>query len=319
MLRRYSLTMSNETTGEPTNPEHKKLKYLPTRLAIHVIRFIGRRDHNTLLTIGRVLGFCAFHLAGRRRKVAATNIKLCFPELTAIEQKQLLRQTIFENVMGLIETARAWVGDLEDIQRRVIVEGEEHLHEAIAQGRGVLLVGAHYTTLDLGAAMMRMIAPMVVGYTPNKNPVFDQFMRDGRRRLSENAIDRNNMRGLVKVLKKGGVLWYAPDQDYGKDHSVFAPFFDVPAASVRMTPKLATLNNSAVVITSTHREPDDQHYRIRFSPIVENYPTGDDVADAARINSLLETEIRRSPAQYMWVHRRFKTTPEGQTSRYAES
>ena len=86
-----------------------------------------------------------------------------------------------------------------------------------------------------------------------------------------------------------------------------------------MTPKLATLNNSAVVITSTHREPDDQHYRIRFSPIVENYPTGDDVADAARINSLLETEIRRSPAQYMWVHRRFKTTPEGQTSRYAES
>lgn len=299
---------------EPLSFSHPR--FWPTWLLIFFLRFLANRRQSTLIKAGRLFGKIGHRLAKRRRHITERNIALCFPELSEDEQAELVKQTMIDNVIGMLETVWAWYGDTSDMEQRLTIEGAENLKSALTLGRGVLLVGAHYTTLDLGGVMIKPVSPLSVIYARNKNPLLDKFIYDGRMRTLARAIDRYDMRAMVRSLRKGEVLWYSPDQDYGASRSVFAPFFGIQAASIKMTPKLATFNDSPVVIVSNHREPDDIHYRLRFSPALENYPSGDDVADATRINEALEKEIRRCPSQYMWVHRRFKTRPEGEDSVY---
>lgn len=298
-------------------PTFRHPKYWPTWCLIWLLKSLARLPHARLIKLGYVFGGAAFHLATRRRRIAEKNIELCFPELGPAERADLVRQTINNNVIGLFETIWAGYGDTSSMHERLTIEGAENLENALALGRGVLLVGAHYTTLDLGSLMTRPVAPVTAIYAPNKNPLMDKFIYEGRKPNLEGVIDRRDMRAMVRALKKGSVVWYSPDQDYGAAHSVFAPFFGINAASVKMTAKLAAFNNSPIVILSHHREPDDEHYRVRFRPALENYPTGDEFEDAKTINEALEREIRLAPSQYMWVHRRFKSQPEGTPSPYS--
>lgn len=300
----------------PENQTFSHPKYWPTWCLIGLMKFLARRKHSTLIKLGYFLGKVLYRLASRRRRITEKNIELCFPELSESDRVEMVKQTMIDNMVGLFETIWAWYGDTSDMQDRLIIEGAENLKKAISHGKGVLLVGAHYTTLDLGGVMIKPVAPLSVIYARNKNPLLDRFIYQGRLRNLTRAIDRTDMRGMIRSIKKGEVLWYSPDQDYGAAHSVFAPFFGIEAASVKMTAKLAAFNDSPVVVVSNHRELDDQHYRIRFRPALENYPTGNEVEDAKIINQAIENEIRLCPSQYMWVHRRFKTRPEGEASFY---
>ena len=180
----------------------------------------------------------------------------------------------------------------------------------------MFLVGAHYSTLDMGGMLVTAVSGMDAIYKPHSNPLIDQVMKKSRERYCGKVVDRKNMREVVKSFKQGSVFWYAPDQDYGRDVSVFAPFFGVNAATIKYTAKLAKINNSPVVILGHHRKSDDSGYVVSFSKALEGYPSGDDVADATRINQAIEREIRKYPEQYMWVHRRFKTRPEGEAGFY---
>ena len=291
-------------------------KYWGTWVGLGLLRVLGRLSLKNQVRAGTFIGHLGYWLVARRRKITEVNIRLCFPELDAKEQKQLAKDCVIQNAIGLIETARAWFADPATIDAEMEVDGFEHVQEALAKGKGVLVIGGHYSTLDIGCLITSRLLDEFYGmYRPQKNALMDKTMRESRLRLGK-IIDRRDMRNIVRALKGGKFVWYAPDQDYGQDVSVFAPFFGVPAATIKTTTKLAQINDSPVLIVSYHRKKDNSGYIMHFSPELKDFPSGDEVADATRINQELEKEIRKCPAQYMWVHRRFKTRPPGEPGFY---
>lgn len=268
------------------------------------------------MAIGKGLGLLAWRFAKRRRHITETNIALCFPEKSPEQQRQLVKDTFIANGIGLIETATGWCRDSEPLRHRVTYIGEEHIARAEARGKGVIIVGIHFSTLDLGGALHSLFFSADVVYRPHNNPLFERFMTRARRRIFGQAIDRHDLRGVVRQLKAGRMVWYSPDQDFGRDVSVFAPLFGQPAASIRLTAKLARMTGAPVVPMMFHRNPDNATYTIESLPALEGFPSNDEVADATRINQFIELAIRKHPEQYLWLHRRFKTRPEGEPGVY---
>jgi Kdo2-lipid IVA lauroyltransferase/acyltransferase len=260
--------------------------------------------------IGNVLGRLTHMLARERRYITTTNIRLCFPELGPEAQQQLVKRCFIENGIGLIETTTGWMRPAQHFQNLVIFSGHEHLEAALAQGRGVLLIGAHYTTLDFSANLMGLSYPFAVTYRAHRNPLFDAFMLRGRLRNCNGVFDRNDIRGAFRHLKQGKILWYAPDQDYGPEQAVYAPFFGRQAATITAGSRFAAFNKSPVVMVRHHRLTDKKRYVLEYSPVTP-FPSGDDIADATLVNGMLEQSIRMDPAQYLWMHKRFKTQPHG--------
>ncbi len=205
----------------------------------------------------------------------------------------------------------SWFRNPEDFRNRVVIRGLENLRLAKAEGRGVLLVCAHFTTLEFAGALLSLYEKMDVTYRRHKNPLFEAVMTNSRRRFYPAVIERENVRETFRCLKQGHIVWYAPDQDYGPRHSVFVPFFGVEAASITATARFARYNDSAVIFFSHFRLDDNSGYQLEFSPPLENYPGDDDKANATRINEIIEQAIRRHPDQYLWLHKRFKTQAAG--------
>lgn len=289
--------------------------YWSTWLAIGILKCLAPLSIRNQVRVGKVIGWLAYRLVKRRRQITEVNIRLCFPELDEAAQKKLVKDCINENAIGLIETARAWFTDPDTIRGQMEVHGLDHLQKAHALGRGVIVIGGHYSALDLGSVMASRYVDFNGMYRPHKNPLMDKVMRESRLRVAR-IVDRADMRTIIRTLKAGEYLWYAPDQDYGAAVSVFAPFFGVEAATIKTTTKLAQINQSPVLVLSYHRKADNSGYVMRFGEPLEGFPSGDEVVDATRINQALEQEIRRCPEQYMWVHRRFKTRPPGEKSFY---
>lgn len=266
--------------------------------------------------LGRALGALFYRFGHARRHVAETNLGLCFPLLDAVQRDDLVR-AVFRSVgIGAVETAMAWFRDPARYRGRVDVEGLEHLVAASKAGHGVLLVGAHFTTLDFAGALLSLFADIDVVYRCNANPVVEWLMLHGRERMFGAVIERGDPRRMLERLDAGRTVWYAPDQDYGRKVSVFAPFFGVPAATITATARLARRNGSPVLFFSHFRNERTRRWRLEISPVIEGFPSGDDVADATRLNAIVERAIRRDPAQYLWLHRRFKTRPPGEARPY---
>ncbi|WP_299310986.1 LpxL/LpxP family Kdo(2)-lipid IV(A) lauroyl/palmitoleoyl acyltransferase [uncultured Halomonas sp.] len=291
-------------------------RFWPTWCAIGLMYLAAWLPWRLKLWIGKLIGLAAWRLARRRRHITKTNLRLCFPELDDDRQRQLVRETFIANGIGIMETATGWCRDPEHLRHRVTYKGEHHLAAARAEGKGVLVVGIHFSTLDLGGALHSLFFPADVVYRPHDNPLFERFMTRARNRIFGRAIDRHDLRGVVRRIKAGHIVWYSPDQDFGRDVSVFAPFFGVEAASIKLTAKIARMTGAPVVPLMFHRNPDNRTYTIECHPRLEPFPTGDDVADATRVNAFIEAAIRKHPEQYLWLHRRFKTRPEGGESLY---
>jgi KDO2-lipid IV(A) lauroyltransferase len=195
------------------------------------------------------------------------------------------------------------------------VSGLENLETAVAKRKGVLLLCAHFTTLEFGGFLFNLNGRMDVTYRPNNNLLFDAAMYNGRIRHHTAVLDRKDIRGAMRSLKQGHILWYAPDQDYGAKHSVFVPFFGNQAATITATSRFAAFNDSEVVFYSHYRNADNSGYHLDFSPALKNYPTGDKERDAIIINKIIEEAIRKQPDQYLWLHKRFKTQEAGKSAR----
>jgi KDO2-lipid IV(A) lauroyltransferase len=268
------------------------------------------------MAIGKGLGIAMYHLARSRRHICEVNIALCFPELCAVQQKKLVRDTFISNGRGVMEIGLSWCRDPEDFRAIVTVKGQQHLYNALAQGRGVLLVSAHFSTLEIAGSLLALHHDFSVTYRRHKNPLFEALMKRGRQRHFEEVIERKEVRKAFRQLQRGKVLWYAADQDNGPRHSVFADFFGRPAASITATTTFASVNKSAVIFLSHYRTDDNQRYELIFSEALQDYPTGDEQQDVLRINALIEAAIRVAPDQYIWLHRRFKTRPEGMPDPY---
>ena len=267
------------------------------------------------LKLGSWFGHLAYHLAAGRRSITTTNIKLCFPERSAEEQQELVKQVLVNSGIGIFETNYAWTRGVSNVQRRFTIFGLEHLEAAVSAGEPVMLLGMHFSTLDLCGAALNEAQPFHVMYRRNKNPVLEKVMSDGRQKNFPDAIERSNIRAVIKALKQNNIVWYGPDQDYGRKQSVFAPFFGIPAASITATARIAKMT-SARVVPFFHRRLANNHYEITLAAPLVNFPSGDDVADARQVNECVEKAILQAPDQYWWVHRRFKTRPEGEQRPY---
>lgn len=292
-------------------PNALKPKYWGTWAMSGAMYLLSRPGLKQRTKIGKALGELSYHLAKDRRHIAEKNIDACFPELPPEQRKQLAKKTLIENTVGIVETAAAWWRPPEDFLNCTEFYGTEHLLNTLEQGHGVLLIGGHYTTLDMGGSLLSLITKYDVTYRANNDPVLDWVIRKGREHFTDHQLERSQVRGILKALRSGRVLWYAPDQDYGRQRSVFAPFFNVPTATVKATSKFSMQPNTKVLFISHFRKKDDSGYAVFFSPPLKNFPTGSEEEDARIVNEHLEKEIRRVPEQYMWVHRRFKTRPKG--------
>lgn len=266
--------------------------------------------------LGRALGRLAYYVMRDRRRVARINLGLCFPELDTDARRDLLREHFRSLGIGVMETAMSWWTPAARLRGLARSEGLEHLHAALDGGRGVILLSAHFTTLEIGGRLLSLQVPFHVLYRRHKNAAFEAVMQRARARHFEKAIPRDDMRGLLKSLRANMPVWYAPDQNYGAEHSIFVSFFGIPASTITATARLARISGARVVPFFQERLPGAQGYRLRLYPALTQFPSDDEAADTQRINDLIEAEIRKMPAQYLWAHRRFKTRPPGAAPLY---
>ncbi|MFC2992515.1 LpxL/LpxP family Kdo(2)-lipid IV(A) lauroyl/palmitoleoyl acyltransferase [Halomonas tibetensis] len=291
-------------------------RYWPVWLGIGGMYVAAWLPWRLKLWVGKLVGLVAWRFAGRRRHITETNIRLCFPEKDDAQQARLVRDTFIANGIGIMETATGWCRDPEHLRHRVTFKGQAHMARVQAEGKGALIIGVHFSTLDLGAALHSLYFRADAVQRPHDNPLFARFMGRARDPYFDAIIDRHDLRGVVRRIKSGHGVWYSPDQDFGREASVFAPFFGIPAATVKMTSRIARMTGAPVIPLMFHRNPDNRTYTLEYLPPLDDFPSGDETADATRINAFIEDAIRKHPDQYLWLHRRFKTRPEGEPGFY---
>jgi len=293
-------------------------RYWPSWLLFALWFLVAQLPYRWQMALGRALGRLMLRLAPTRRTIAERNLALCFPELSDTERAGLLRRNFESNGIALMETGMAWFRSSQWLRKRFTVEGLEYLREPESRGQGVVLMAMHFTTLEMGAAFMAMSHRIDGMYRPHKNPVYDYMQRKGRERHGEDSevYQRKDVRGMLRALQRGRAVWYAPDQDYGIKQGVFAPLFGQPAATVTGTSRFARVGRAQVVPYTVVRLAGDSGYRVKVYPPLEEIPSGDELRDAILVNRFVEARMREHPAQYMWLHRRFKTRPEGEVDIY---
>lgn len=259
-----------------------------------------------------------YHLLPKRRKVVDVNTRLCFPEYTDTEREQFIKEVFRNNGIGIIETAWAYWGNTQKLSDKTTYIGLELIEDALKHEKGLILLGAHYSNLDLGACLLaKRDMPLVAMYREHNNPLMEQTIRDGRSNWSQ-PIERKKLREIVRSLRSNHIVWYGPDQDLGPKNSVFVPFFGQTAATVTATTKMVRLNKSPILALHSRRKDDDSGYITEIVP-VPGFPTGDEIEDARLVNAVIEAGIRKAPSQYMWVHKRFKTQPDGEQKLYRQA
>ena len=292
-------------------------RYWPVWLGLGLMKIMAMLPFRWQLAMGRQIGYWIGRIAKRRRRIAQINLGLCFPELSQSEQAALLEAHFEALGIGLFETAMAWWGSDAKLQGLARVEGVEHLQRAVASGKGVILLTGHFTMLEIAARFITWHQPFHAMYRSHKNPLYESVMRREReRRIRLPPLPHEDIRGLLRALKKGRAVWYAPDQNHGLRNSIFVPVFGVSACTIMATSRLAAMSGAAVVPYFPKRLPGTAGYEVVILPALADFPSQDVEADTRRINQLLEQYIRQAPAQYLWVHRRFKTQPAGTPSPY---
>lgn len=294
----------------PRGPRH-----WPVWVGVGLCVALARLPWGLQRALGTLVGTLAFRLARSRREAARTNLALCLPELDADARDALLRENFRDVGIGLFEFARAWWGDAAPMRATVRIDGLDILRRLQAEGRGVLMVSGHFMTLEMCGRLLCDHVPLAGMYRRHRSPVMEWAVLRGRLRYASAMFANSDTRGALRHLKRGGLLWYAPDQDMRGKDTVFAPFFGIPAATITATHQFARLTGCAVVPFFHRREGD--RYVLRIAEPLSPFPTDDAVADSTAVNAAIEAMVREAPTQYLWLHRRFKRQPEGAPPRYS--
>lgn len=292
-------------------------RWWPTWLVIGLVRLMVLLPIPFLTVFGEHLGRFVGRFAKSRERVVLTNLRLCFPDLSEEERVALLRAHWAALGRGVFEAALGWWASDQRLAPSIEIEGKEHLDAAVDSGKGLLLLTGHFSTLELGAKLVVQLGGIRFHamYRPYKNAVMDYWMHQIRsKRAGLEALPRNDLRKMVRALRAGRAIWYAPDQTLDMRRSVFAPFFGVQTLSVAATGRLAQMGDALVL--PYFPEKTSRGWRVRFYPVIENFPSGDELQDTIAVNAALEVGIRRAMAEYFWVHKRFKRRPEGELSPY---
>jgi len=270
-----------------------------------------------MMWLGSALGQLMYWLMRCRRSVARTNIEMAFTELSEGERKRLLIEHFHNAGRTIVESALSWWGSQERLQKFAHIHNIAYLTEAAARGKGVVLLSAHFTSFEIAVRMLTDQHPLQVLYKEQKgNPLFERYTTYRRLHYYIRAITHHDLRGMVRGLKEGLTCWYLPDQDFGTNQSVFAPFMGIPTSTITTTARIAKMSGAIVVPYFPLRRHDGSGYDIHILPPLENFPSGDEVLDAITINRLIESYVKQEPAQYLWMHRRFRTRPDNAPSPY---
>lgn len=270
-----------------------------------------------LAKFGNALGMLLYWLATERRSVAAINLRLCFPELSEAQRATLVKKNFQAFARSFIERGILWWSPPQRIQDCIHVRGLEHYTAAQAQGAVILLV-PHFVALDVGWSWLTQRGNLVSIYSNQKNPYFHKKLLAGRLRFGASRLysRQQGLRPIVKAMRASLPFYYLPDQDLTVKDGIFAPFFGVPAATLTAVPRLAEMTAAKVVPLIARMLPDGSGYELRFYPAWENYPSGNLAADTRSMNEFIEQRVREMPEQYFWLHKRFKTRPEGEERLY---
>lgn len=289
-------------------------RYWLTWIGVLFLYVISWLPQKLQLGLGKLLGRLVHKFMKRRRHIAEVNIKLCFPDMSEAEQKKLVLKNMENTGIAMVETGMAWWWPQWRVKNVYgSIKGLEHFERVQASGKGVLLLVPHFLHLEMTSRVMGLKCQGLGFYRPHNNPLMEYFTTNGRLRSNEYLIGRKDVKGLLKSLKNKKVCYYLPDQDYGRNRCEFVPFYAVPdTATTTGTLMFAGSKNCVTMSLISHRD-DNGKYHLEIIPELENFPSGDDKADVTRVNQRVEQAINTAPAQYMWLHRRFKTRPDKNT------
>lgn len=292
--------------------------YRPGKVGLGFLSAVNRLPFPMVSLLGRIFGDLAYLVDKKRGRIVMTNLGLCFPHLDTPSARRLMhRHFIALSRATLCTIAITWHESGQQLQRRVRFKNREHYDRALAQGRNIILLAPHFIGLELGWMRLSQERQLVGMYRePRRNP-FHWALHRNRTRFGGIAIERNaGLRPLIRMVREGMPFYYLPDLDPGQGRYVFAPFFGHPAATLTTVSRIARLANAVVIPCITRQVSGGCRYEIDFRPPLENFPSDDWVGDARQMNAMIEAEIRKTPEQYFWVHRRFKTRPDNAPSFY---
>lgn len=308
-----------KVTPEPgSKPNFLAPRFWPTWLGLALVWPLHLLPYRLQLAIGRNLGRLFKLLGPYRRTIVRTNLELCFPDLGK-RKRRLLEDRFYESFgMSLVETTAGLWAASRFLEQLGTIEGLEHIETARRQGKGVLLLSGHFCSVDFAGRILLKHYPVCFVYQELRNRLSDRIVKKARGKYIKILISRHDLRGFIRALKSGEIVWYAPDQCLARKDSVFAPFFGVQANTLTVTTKLAKITGAAVLPFEIKRLPDARGYALTIQPPLENFPGESETADATRFNALLEAQVRENPEQYLWTHRRFKHRPAGEPKLYPQ-
>lgn len=286
------------------------------RLGVFILWLLHFLPFRVLVAIGNGVGALLYFLAGKRRRIGDINLKLCFPDMRDAMREALLREHFKMFTRGLLERCLLWWGSAERISSLIRVQGIEHF-EAI-QGQPAILLTPHFVGMDAGGQWVAQHTDTVCMYANQRSVYLTQLLLEKRARFGTQLLysRQQGLRPILKGMKENKPFIYPPDQDQGVKDGAFIPFFGVPAATMTSVSRIAQMTGAKVVPSITRVLPGGAGYVLTFYPAWDNFPSGDDIADARRMNEFIEQRALEMPEQYFWLHKRFKTRPEGEASFY---
>jgi len=293
-------------------------RYWPTWFGMGLLRLVCLLPHRSALAVGQVLGRLAHRWGGSRRAIVRRNIELCFPELTTQERDALAYEHFKALGMTVIEMGLGrWASD-GHLTSITTINGLEHLQAAVEKGQGIILLAAHFTTIEISGRVLALNSPPFDSvYRKNRSAFITELQRTGRERTVANTIEKRDIKKMVRSLRNGRPVWYAPDQSYNRKGAEIVEFFGIPSTQTTATSSLARLGK-AVAIPFFPRRLKNGSYEMTLLPPFDDFPSDDPVADTRHYNAVLEEHIRSCPEQYFWIHRKFKDLPDGYPDYYAD-
>lgn len=294
------------------------LKRLLSQLAVTLLWLLHFLPQPLLAAMGSGVGRLFFLLGAQRRRIAQTNLALCFPELDDAARKALAKAHFRVLGQSLFERSLLWWSRPARLNRLIRVNGEEKIRALLDAGQPVIMLAPHFVGLDAGGVALAMRFDALSIYSAQKNPVFDALLYRGRKRFRDQMLlsRQDGALATIKAMRAGRPFYYLPDMDFGRRDSIFVPFFGIQTATITGLSRLARAAKARVLFTITRRLPGNQGYVLEIGDPWPDFPSNDVEADTQRMNQMIEAQIRTMPEQYYWVHRRFKTRPEGEASLY---
>lgn len=297
-------------------------RYWGTWLYVAIVYLITRLPQWAQIGLGRSLGR-VLHANHRLHCIARTNVSRCFPDLHEDQVRSLISKYFANQGIDIVESMNIWARNgFRLIDDRLSVEGLEHIREALKQGKGIIFLGSHFSNVDMGAVLIAYIGKkhglydFSITYREQKDPVFDWVMKRGRSRYFKRVIPAVDIRTVVRELRGKNIVWFAPDMNVDRKNAIFVPFMGIQASTTTSISRLSKLTDSLVIPWANYRMANRFEYRVKIFPPLANFPSNDVVADTTRVNQFIEQLVIEKPDSYLWILRRFKTRPPGESPFY---